>query len=141
MVWLRPGDILVVWRLSRLGRSLQDVAQKLERFAQRGVGVRSLCENIDTSGVEGHAQLHLISALAEFECQLKREQVITGVRRAQAQGRKFGRQRIMTPEKVKQASQLRKDSWVPVKEICRRLGVSKATYYRYVGPKGVIRKP
>ena len=54
MLWLRPGDTLLVWRLSRLGRSLQDVAQKIEHFAQRGVGVRSLCEGIDTSGVEGH---------------------------------------------------------------------------------------
>ena len=140
MSLLRPGDTLVVCRLARLGRSFQDVAQTITELGRRGIGVRSLREEIDTTGSQGQHQLAVFSALAEFEHTLMQERVIPGIRSAQAQGQNFGRKRAMTPEKVKLASQLRRDSSLSVNEICRRLDVSRSTLFRYVGPKGEIRK-
>ncbi|RME56085.1 MAG: recombinase family protein [Caldilineae bacterium] len=137
--FLRTGDALVVWRLDRLGRSLKDLVQRVEELRERGVDFRSLHESIDTTSPVGKFQFHVFSALAEFERDLIRERTMAGLQAARARGRLGGRKRTMTPEKVKMAARLMQDRSVPVEEICRTLGVSRTTLYRYVTPDGKIR--
>lgn len=139
--FVRAGDTLVVWRLDRLGRSLRDLIDKVEGLKQRGVGFKSLHESIDTTTPSGKLQFHVFSALAEFERDLIRERTTAGLRAARARGIKGGRKREMTPEDVQMAASLMKDKMIPIKDICKKFGVSKPTLYRYVGPGGIIRKP
>jgi DNA invertase Pin-like site-specific DNA recombinase len=137
---LRTGDTLVVWRLDRLGRSLKDLVQRIEELQQKGIGFRSLQEALDTTTAAGKLQFHVFSALAEFERELIRERTMAGLRAARARGRKGGRPKAMTPEKVRLASRLMSDSTLQVDEVCTTLGVSRATLYRYVGPTGKVRR-
>ena len=137
---LRSGDTLVVWRLDRLGRSLKDLVNRIEELQQRGIGFRSLQEALDTTTAAGKLQFHVFSALAEFERELIRERTMAGLRAARARGRKGGRPKAMTPEKVRLASRLMSDPTLQVDEICTTLGISRATLYRYVDPKGQLRR-
>ena len=137
---MQPGDTLVVWRLDRLGRSLQDVVQKVEELARRQIGLRSLQEGIDTRGPAGRYQLQAFSALAECQRTLLRERTKVGLSAARARGRQGGRKRAMTPEMVQLAAQLVKDPALDTHEICTELGVSRSTLYRYVGPNGEVRR-
>jgi DNA invertase Pin-like site-specific DNA recombinase len=107
---------------------------------QRGIGFRSLQEALDTTSAAGKLQFHVFSALAEFERELIRERTMAGLRAARARGRKGGRPRAMTPEKVRLAGRLMSDPTLQVDEICATLGVSRATLYRYVDPKGAVRR-
>jgi DNA invertase Pin-like site-specific DNA recombinase len=137
--YMRSGDTLVVWRLDRLGRSLKDLIQRVEELQQREVGFRSLHESIDTTSPGGKFQFHVFSALAEFERDLIRERTMAGLRAARARGKLGGRPKGMTADKVKMAARLMKDPHVSAKEICKMLGVSRTTLYRYINPKGEIR--
>ena len=137
--YLREGDTLVVWRLDRLGRSLKNLVVTIEDLQQRGIGFRSLNENIDTTTSAGKLQFHVFSALAEFERDLIRERTMAGLRAARARGRMGGRKRQVAPEKVKAAAQLMKNKEVTIKDICTTLGIAKSTLYRYVGPDGTVR--
>lgn len=138
--YLRKGDTLVVWRLDRLGRSLKDLIQRVEELKQRGVEFHSLHENIDTATPSGKLQFHIFSALAEFERDLIRERTLAGLRAARARGRMGGRPKGITPAKVKMAARLMQDRSVSIQEICRTLGVSRTTLYRYVAPDGQVRQ-
>jgi DNA invertase Pin-like site-specific DNA recombinase len=138
---LRPDDTLVVWRLDRLGRSLKDLLQRMEDLRERGVAFQSLHESIDTTTPVGKFTFHLFSALAEFERELIRERTRAGLAAARARGRVGGRRRAMTTEKVKAAARLMADPSVSVAEVCRAVGVSRSTLYRYVTPGGQPRGP
>jgi DNA invertase Pin-like site-specific DNA recombinase len=138
--YLRKGDTLVVWRLDRLGRSLKDLIQRVEELQERGIHFRSLHENIDTTSPGGKFQFHVFSALAEFERDIIRERTMAGLRAARARGRLGGRPKQMTAGKIKMAAQLMQDRNASVTEICRTLGVSRTTLYRYVSPSGEIRE-
>ena len=140
LAFVRAGDTLVVWRLDRLGRSLKDLIARVEEMKQHQVEFRSLTENIDTSNSGGKFMFHVFSALAEFERDLIRERTLAGLTAARARGRLGGRPRAMAEEKIKMAASLMKDPGVSVKEICRNLGVSRTTLYRYIGPHGEIRQ-
>jgi DNA invertase Pin-like site-specific DNA recombinase len=138
--FVRQGDTLVVWRLDRLGRSLKDLIDRVEELKGRQVQFRSLNENIDTSSSGGKFMFHIFSALAEFERDLIRERTMAGLMAARARGRLGGRPKIMPMEKIKMAASLMKDPSLSVKDICRNLGISRTTLYRYVGPQGQIRE-
>ncbi len=140
LAFLREGDVLLVWRLDRLGRSLKDLVQRVEELAKRKIGFHSLHESLDTTSSVGRFQFHVFGALAEFERDLIRDRTLAGLRAARARGRLGGRRRSMTPAKVKLAAQLLKDPTTAVDEVCRTLGVSRTTLYRYVGPKGEVRR-
>jgi len=139
LAFMRAGDTLVVWRLDRLGRSLKDLIQRVEELQQRQIGFRSLHESIDTTSPGGKFQFHVFSALAEFERDLIRERTMAGLRAARARGKLGGRPKGMTPDKVKMATHLMKDPNVSAQEICRMLGVSRTTLYRYISPNGEVR--
>lgn len=123
-------DTIVVWRLDRLGRSLHHLVDVVADLQARGVGLRSLQENIDTQTASGKLFLHVFGALAEFERELARERTIAGLRAAADRGRKGGRPRLMDDTKVQLAQAMHKDKGIAVSEICRTLGVSKGTLYR-----------
>ena len=97
---LRPGDVVVVWRLDRLGRSLKNLIALVEDLAENGVGFRSLSESIDTTTANGKLFFGIMGALAEFERDLFRERTMAGLAAARARGRVGGRPPVMTPEKI-----------------------------------------
>jgi DNA invertase Pin-like site-specific DNA recombinase len=135
--YLRRGDSLIVWRLDRLGRSLRHLVDIVADLQTRGIGLRSLQENIDTATASGKLFLHVFGALAEFERELVRERTIAGLKAAADRGRKGGRPRLMDAGKVQIAQAMHKDKGIAISEICRTLGVSKGTLYRNLGSNRV----
>lgn len=130
--FLRPGDVLVVWRLDRLGRSLADLVATVQDLAAREIGFASLEENLDTTSSGGRLVFHIFGALAEFERELIRERTRAGLAAARARGRKGGRPPALDPAQIATARALHRDRAIPIREICRTLAVSRATLYRYL---------
>ena len=133
---LRSGDMLVVWRLDRLGRSLPDLVRIITDLEQRGVAFESMTEKIDTSTATGRLVFHLFGALAEFERNLVRERTLAGLASARARGRKGGRKPALTPAQVREVKVLMADKSIPVGQIAQRYGVSRTTLYKYSKKKG-----
>src|SRR4051812_10535897 len=132
--YLREGDVLVVWRLDRLGRSLKYLIEVISRLNERGIGFRSLTEQIDTTTSGGKLIFHVFGALAEFERDIIRERTQAGLASARARGRMGGRpKKLETPAKVAMARALYAEKSHSIAEICKSVGVSRATLYRYVG--------
>jgi DNA invertase Pin-like site-specific DNA recombinase len=127
---LRPGDKVVIWRLDRLGRSLRHLIDLVAELQQRGVGLRSLTESIDTSTPGGKLIFHVFAALAEFEHDLIRERTQAGLVAARARGRVGGRPTVWTPEKLATARAMYDSGRHDVASIARVLGVSRASVYR-----------
>ena len=129
----RRGDTLVVWRLDRLGRSLKHLIETMTLLLGRGIGFKSLQEQIDTTTSGGKLVFHVFGALAEFERDLIRERTQAGLTAARARGRLGGRPKALdTPKKVQIAQALYKDKTNSIADICRILRVSRSTLYRYV---------
>jgi DNA invertase Pin-like site-specific DNA recombinase len=130
---LRPGDSLVVWRLDRLGRSLRHLMDTLLDLDKREVGFKSLTENIDTTTPGGKLIFHIFGALAEFERDLIKQRTNAGLAAARARGRRGGRPRAFSdPSKVRMARTLFADKKRSIPDICKTLGVSRSTLYRYL---------
>lgn len=129
--YVRPGDTVVVWKLDRLGRSLKHLIELVQMFNDRGIGFKSLQENIDTTTASGKLFLHIFGALAEFERELIKERTLAGLKAAAERGRKGGRPRVMDEKKIEQARSLHR-SRIPISEICKTLGISKGTLYRNI---------
>jgi DNA invertase Pin-like site-specific DNA recombinase len=134
----RGGDLLVVWRLDRLGRSLGDLIAFSKTLEQRGVGLKSLKEQIDTTSSGGHLVFHMFGALAEFERDVIRERTQAGLAAARARGRKGGRPKRLLPERRKLAVQLYHEQRHTIAEICRLMGISKPTLYSYLDEENCV---
>lgn len=130
LAYLRQGDILVCWKLDRLGRSLRHLIELTSELETRDIGLKSLQENIDTTTASGKLFFHLFGALAEFERELIRERTNAGLASARARGRKGGRRIKYSDKKIAAAMQLAAASDDPITEVCESLGISRATYYR-----------
>jgi DNA invertase Pin-like site-specific DNA recombinase len=130
--YVREGDMLVVWRLDRLGRSLKQLIELIGRLEEKHIGFKSLQESIDTTSSGGRLIFHIFGALAEFERNLIRERTTAGLTAARARGRKGGRPRALDPEKRKVARKLYEEREHTIEEICRIMGISKPTLYAYV---------
>jgi DNA invertase Pin-like site-specific DNA recombinase len=128
----RSGDVLVVWRLDRLGRSLKDLIQTMEMLEARGIELQSLSESIATTNSGGKLVFHLFGALAEFERNLIRERTQAGLKAARARGRLGGRPKALEPAKRKLVVKLYQEGQHSIDEICRMMGISKPTLYSYV---------
>ena len=135
--YLRPGDVLVVWRLDRLGRSVRHLTETVNTLAGRGIGFRSLTEGIDTTTPAGKLVFHIFAALGEFERDLIRERTNAGLAAARARGRKGGRRPKMTPDKLATARKLYDAREHTVAQIGEIVGVSPATLYRHLGGQSV----
>ena len=131
---LQRGDVLVVWRLDRLGRSMRHLITLVEDLRARGVGFRSLNEGaIDTTNASGELIFNIFSALAQFERRLIQERTKAGLAAARARGRHGGRPRIDSEQaKVRAAKKLSGDKSISIDDICRTLKISRSTYYRYL---------
>jgi DNA invertase Pin-like site-specific DNA recombinase len=126
----RRFDALVCWRLDRLGRNLRHLILLLDELQALGIAFVTLGEGIDTSTPAGRLQLHILSAIAEFERSRIQERVVAGLARAKAQGRKLGR-----PEREIPASDLAAVRGLSVREAARRLGVPRSTLQRALARK------
>jgi len=129
---LRDGDTLVVWRLDRLGRSLRHLVETVGALEERGIGFRSLTESIDTTTPGGRLVFHVFAALAEFERDLIRERTHAGLAAARARGRRGGRRRVMSAEKLEVARTMYKSGEHTVAAIAATVGVSRASVYRHL---------
>jgi DNA invertase Pin-like site-specific DNA recombinase len=130
--YVREGDILVVWRLDRLGRSLKHLIETITELNNRKIGFKSIQENIDTTTSGGKLVFHIFGALAEFERDIIRERTQAGLQAARARGRKGGRPKSLTGKKTAIAQALYNDKNNTVDEICKTLNISRATLYRYI---------
>jgi DNA invertase Pin-like site-specific DNA recombinase len=133
--YVRNGDTLVVWRLDRLGRSLPHLIATMTDLEVRGIGFKSLTENIDTTTSGGKLIFHIFGALAEFERNLIRERTTAGLVAARARGKKGGRPKALTARQLIVVQDLYEKRH-PIVEICRTLKISKATLYRFLKTKG-----
>ncbi|MCE2892648.1 MAG: recombinase family protein [Hyphomonadaceae bacterium] len=139
---LRPDDVLVVWKLDRLGRSLTHLVNTVKDLNDRGIGLRVITGHgaqIDTTTPTGRLVFGIFATLAEFERDLIRERTMAGLAAARARGRKGGRKFALTKAQVRlaQAAMAQRDT--SVAELCAELGIRRVTLYRYVGPNGELR--
>ena len=140
---LRNDDVLVVWKLDRLGRDLAHLVNTVQDLSARRVGLRVLAgqgAQIDTTTAAGRLVFGIFAALAEFERELIRERTRAGLQAARARGRKGGRKFALSKAQVRlaQAAMAHRDT--SVSALCRELGISPVTLYRYVGPQGELRQ-
>jgi DNA invertase Pin-like site-specific DNA recombinase len=136
--YVREGDILVVWRLDRLGRSLKHLIETITKLNNRKIGFKSIQESIDTTTSGGKLVFHIFGALAEFERDIIRERTQAGLQAARARGRKGGRPKakaLNTPKKITLVQSLYNDKNNTIDEICKTLNISRATLYRYIKTK------
>jgi DNA invertase Pin-like site-specific DNA recombinase len=130
--YLREGDVLCVWKLDRLARSLRQLIETVETLGERGIGFRSITEHIDTTTPGGRLVFHVFGALAEFERGIIRERTLAGLENARRMGRKGGRPRAMTDKDISKAKALLAAPDITVEAVAETLGVSPATLYRYL---------
>lgn len=126
---LKAGDVLVVWRLDRLGRSLADLIQLVQQVEARGAGFRSLSEAIDTTSASGRLVFHVMGALAEFERSLLLERTRAGTAAARARGVHLGRPRSLSPRQEKHARALVRGG-KSIRDVAELVGVSKSALHR-----------
>lgn len=130
LAFARDGDVLVVWKLDRLGRSLAHLIQLVEELKNRGVGFKSLQEQIDTTTAGGQLIFHIFGALAEFERALIRERTQAGLAAARARGRVGGRPPHLSSAQVRMARKLLENPDTTTQQVADALHVSRTTLYR-----------
>jgi DNA invertase Pin-like site-specific DNA recombinase len=137
---LRTGDVLVIWKLDRLGRSLKHLVELVNTLRERGVGLQSLNDPIDTTTPQGRLSFNLFASLAEFERDLIRERTQAGLSAARARGRNGGRPKGLSAQAEATAcaaETLYLERKLSVRQIADRLGISKSTLYAYLRYRGV----
>jgi DNA invertase Pin-like site-specific DNA recombinase len=124
---LRKDDVLVVWKLDRLARSLKDLVEIVQDLHDREIGFKSLTESIDTTSSGGRLVFHIFGALAEFEHDLIRERTKAGLQAARARGRKGGRKPAMSETDIKKAAAMLSDRNITKKEVAEHFRVARTT--------------
>ncbi|WP_369935309.1 recombinase family protein [Ruegeria sp. A3M17] len=130
--YAREADTIVVWKLDRLARSLKQLIETVENLEERGVGLKSVTETIDTTTSGGKLVFSIFAALAEFERSIIQERTRAGLESARSRGRVGGRPRSVTDEDIAAAKALLKDPDITVRKVAERIGCSEATLYRYL---------
>ena len=136
----RDGDTLVVWKLDRIGRSLPHVVGLVGDLQKRGVGLKVLTGDVDTTTATGRLVFGIFATLAEFERDLIHERTMAGLAAARARGRAGGRPQVMTKQKLKAAMAMMGDPDNIARDVAVQLGVSVSTLYAYVDAKGRSRE-
>jgi DNA invertase Pin-like site-specific DNA recombinase len=124
---LRKDDVLIVWKLDRLARSLKDLVEIVQDLHDREIGFKSLTESIDTTSSGGRLVFHIFGALAEFEHDLIRERTKAGLQAARARGRKGGRKPSMSDSDVRKAAAMLSDSQITKTQVAAHFGVTRTT--------------
>jgi DNA invertase Pin-like site-specific DNA recombinase len=128
---LRKGDVLAVWRLDRLGRTLRHLIELMGELEGQGIGFQSTTEAIDTTTPGGKLVFHIFAALAEFERNLIRERTMAGLQAARARGRKGGRPKKVGDRQRALAVDLYRGRKHTVAEICQLVGgISRTAFYK-----------
>lgn len=137
--YMRAGDVLTVWKLDRLARSLGQLIETVADLERRGIGFRSVTEAIDTTSPGGRLVFHIFGAMAEFERAIIRERTRAGLDAARARGRKGGRPPGLTAKDLAAARALLSDPEITVEEVARHLKVAPSTLYRHLpGGRGSL---
>jgi len=137
---LRKGDVLVVWKLDRLGRSLRHLVNTVHDLSDRGIGFKVITgqgANIDTTTASGKMVFGIFASLAEFERELISERTKAGLR---FRGVKGGRRPALSKAKVRLAQAAMGKPETHVGDLSKELGITRSTLYRYVGPDGKLRE-
>jgi DNA invertase Pin-like site-specific DNA recombinase len=132
--YMRKGDILVIWKLSRLGRSLKLLISIVDDLNKKGIEIESLTEKIDTTSVGGKLFFHIIAAIDDFHRSIIVENVTQGLRVARENGKIGGRPKKMTVDKINQLKLMANDEYNfpgPTR-MASALGVSRQTVMRYL---------
>ena len=125
------GDVLVVWKLDRLGRTMKGLVDLAADLATKGIGLRSITDGIDTADTAGKPVFHILAAMAEMERDLNRERTTAALIVARREGRVGGRKTVMTPNRLATARELLA-SGMAIREIAPAIGVSVPTLYRHL---------
>jgi len=139
---LREGDVLIVWKLDRLGRDLRHLINTVHDLTARGVGLKVLTghgASVDTTTASGKLVFGIFAALAEFERELISERTIAGLESARARGRKGGRPYKMTASKLRLAMSSMGQPETKIGNLCKEIGITRQTLYRHVSPNGELR--
>ena len=131
LLFLRPEDVLVVWKLDRLGRSLVEMMRTIDSLRKQDVRFQSLTEHFDSDTAHGRFALQMHGAMAEYFLDLNRERTMEGLKAAVARGRKGGRPKKLSEADREAARALLRAGTIPVAEIAKRLGISRQTFYQY----------
>ena len=140
---LRQGDTLVVWKLDRLGRNLRHLINTVHDLSSKNIGFKVLTgqgAQIDTTTSQGKLVFGIFAALAEFERDLISERTKAGLAAARARGRKGGASYKMTHAKLRLAAAAMGKPETKVGDLCKEIGVTRQTLYRYVAPDGSLRE-
>jgi DNA invertase Pin-like site-specific DNA recombinase len=129
---LHEGDVVVVWKLDRLSRSLKDVLHIMERIAVAGAGFRSLTESVDTTTPAGRMMMQMVGAFAEFERAMIRERTSAGLAAARAEGRVGGRRPKLDAAKRREVAESVISGRKTGAEMARLFGISQPTVSRIV---------
>lgn len=132
MAKIQPGDVLTVWRIDRLGRSVSHLLNLVLNLRDQGVEFRSLTEAVDTRTPSGRFLLTILAAMAAMERDLLIERTKAGLAAARLRGRIGGRPRTITQEQIQMAQKLMNDPSNSVSAICRSLGIAKSSFYRII---------
>ena len=140
--YLRRGDVLVVLDLDRLGRQAAELIALIKELEKKGIGFRALNSPMDTTTPAGRAFMQIQAAFAEMERNVIRQRIREGFKSARARGRKGGRPRVMTPEKLRYAQHLMADQTRSISGICGELGgIPTSTLYHYLCADGRLKSP
>jgi DNA invertase Pin-like site-specific DNA recombinase len=140
---LREGDVLVIWKLDRLGRSLRHLINLVDGFIKQKIGFKVLAgqgAQIDVTTPNGKMIFGIFATLAEFERELISERTRAGLAAARARGRKGGRRRKMDASTIKMAMAAMADQKTPAYEIAKRLGITTTSLYTYVNGDGSLKE-
>ena len=135
LAFARKGDVVVVWKLDRFGRSLRDLIDVVNSLQDRGVGLRSLQEAIDTTTPAGKLTFHIFAALAEFERDMIRERTSAGLAAAHKRGVAIGRPRALTPEQILMAEAMTADPAISTRQVAEQFGIHRSTLYRHLNAR------
>lgn len=124
------GDVVVVWKLDRLGRSVANLVDLVEKLGAKGVGFRSLTENMDTTSAGGTLIFNVFAAVAQFERDLIRERTMAGLQAARVRGRKGGRPSVLDKDTVQRVHALRHVQGRSVNEIVATMGIGRTSVYK-----------
>lgn len=127
---LHAGDVLIVWKLDRLGRSLRDLIEIVRQLEQRDIGFHSLSDNINTNSSSGRLLFHVMGAIAEFEAALNSERTKAGLAVARRNGKRLGRPPCMSIAQIEEAWRLLENEHLPLIDIAGRFNVGRTTLWR-----------
>lgn len=137
---VRSGDVIVIWKLDRLGRSLKNLVEIVDQLIKQDIGLKSLHDNIDTTTPQGRLTFNIFASLAEFERDLISERTKAGLESARARGRKGGKPKGLSKQAESTAcaaETLYKEAKLSVNQIANQLGIAKNTLYKYLRHRNV----